>query len=132
MNRYLLVAIAVIFGGFLAITASKQSQKAEPKAVNVSEIGANVSNMTGTITIAGIMGAVSNEDSSVIGIVDVKDVKELQCKNPGCQKRIIPVKCSGKRPSLGDEIRATGSFVKNGAGFVFAAEAIKVVRSHKI
>jgi hypothetical protein len=102
---------------------------AGPKALNVRDVGSDPLSHAGTITITGVMGGVSQQDPSVFGIMDLK---ELQCKARNCEKLLIPVKYQGKQPVPGDEVKVTGSFVKLGDGLLFAAQKVKVVRNHKI
>ncbi|OGU05705.1 MAG: hypothetical protein A2075_24960 [Geobacteraceae bacterium GWC2_58_44] len=127
MNKnYIYVMVAVIIGAVIAFGLVKQG---EAKLLNVNEIGSDPSAFTGTITFTGVMGAVSQEDRSVIGVMDLK---ELKCTSANCNKILIPVKCVGAVPAMGDELKVTGSFVKNPTGFMFAADKLKVVRNHKI
>ena len=125
MNKFVYIFVAVIIGASIAFAGCTK----EAKALNVNEIGADPAAFTGTITVAGIMAGVAPTDPNVIGIMDLK---ELQCKSPGCNKIIIPVKCTGAKPALGDEIKVTGSFSKLPEGYLFTADKIKVVQSHKI
>ena len=120
--------IAVVAALVVAIVFVVVSMK-DAKALNVGDVGNDPASYTGTITIAGIMGGISQQDPSIFGIMDVK---ELQCTTPGCNKVFIPVKYQGKLPVLGDEVRVTGSFVNLGQGMLFTAQNVKVIRNHKI
>jgi hypothetical protein len=126
MQKYIFIAVAVILGAGIIFT---QVSHDEVKVVNVSEIGNNPAAFTGTITLAGIMAVASQNDRSVFGIMDTK---ELQCKTGNCNKIYIPVKYMGKQPIVGDEVRATGKFIKLENGYTFAAEKVKVVGNRKI
>lgn len=126
MKKYVFVAVAVVIGLAVAFGLAKQG---DAKVLNVNDIGADPAAFTGTITVTGIMAGVSQHDKSVIGIMDIK---ELQCKSANCNKIFIPIKISGPLPIVGDEIRATGQFEKNSAGYLFAAQQVKVVKNHKI
>lgn len=101
----------------------------DAKALNVGDVGNDPASYTGTITIAGVMGGISQQDPSIFGIMDVK---ELKCTTPNCNKVFIPVKYQGNLPVLGDEVRVTGSFVNLGQGMLFTAQNVKVIRNHKI
>lgn len=118
-----IAAAVVAIIGFIVITMG------DARALNVNDVGNDPASFKGTITITGIMGGVSQQDPSVFGIMDIK---ELQCTTPNCNKLFIPVKHQGQTPRLGDEVRVTGSFVKDSGGFLFAAQQVKVVRNHKI
>ena len=120
--------IAVVAALAVAIVFVVVSMK-DAKALNVVDVGSDPASYTGIITIAGIMGGISQQDPSIFGIMDVK---ELQCTTPGCNKLLIPVKYQGKLPVLGDEVKVTGSFVNLGGGLLFTAQDVKVLRNHKI
>lgn len=126
MKKYIYVLVALLIGGAVAFGLAKQG---DAKILNVNEVGSDPAAFTGAITLTGIMGGVSNTDSTIIGIMDLK---ELQCTSANCNKIFIPVKYSGAQPVLGDEVRVTGSFVKLDGGYLFAAEQLKVVKNHKI
>ena len=125
-KQYVVLAVALVIGLVLGFALLS---KGDAKALNVNDIGADPAAFTGTITITGIMAGVSQYDKSVIGIMDIK---ELQCQSANCNKIFIPIKVTGALPTAGDEIRATGQFLKNAQGYLFAAEKIKVVKNHKI
>ena len=120
--------IAVVAALAIVIVFVVVSMK-DAKALNVGDVGSDPASYTGIITIAGIMGGISQQDPSIFGVMDVK---ELQCTTPGCNKLLIPVKYQGKLPVLGDEVKVTGSFVNLGGGLLFTAQDVKVIRNHKI
>lgn len=126
MKKYAIIAAAIVIGIVVGFGVTRMG---EAKALNVNDIGADPSAFTGTITVTGIMAGVSQMDPSIIGIMDIK---ELQCTSANCNKIFIPIKVTGQKPAVGDEIRVTGQFQKLSGGFLFAAEKIKVVRNHKI
>ncbi|WP_215907321.1 hypothetical protein [Geomonas anaerohicana] len=121
----IIIAVALVFGVALAVTAGKVGQV---KTLTVAEVGTNPQLYTDKITITGVMAGVSPYDKAVIGIMDTK---EAQCKN-GCQKLFIPVKYPAQAPKVGDEIEATGKFTKYPTGYMFIAEKLKVVKHHDI
>jgi len=124
-KQYIIAAVACAVGLSLVFLLSSGSAK----AFSVSDVASDPAAFSGTITVTGIMGGLSPVDQTVFGIMDVK---ELQCKTQNCNKVLIPIKYQGKLPVLGDEIKATGSFVKVGDGYLFAAQNVKVLRHHKI
>lgn len=127
MKMYQQLAAALVLSTALAFGIA--GCQGDAKVVNVSEIGNKPEAFTGEMTVAGIMGGVSQYDKTVIGIMDVK---EMECKSGNCQKLFIPVKVAGELPSVGDEVRATGQFRKYPNGFLFEAKKIKVVKKHNI
>jgi len=127
MKKYIYIVVAVLVG---VVTAFALVQQGEAKVLSVNEIGTDPAAFTGTITFRGVMGGISQTDSSVVGIMDVK---ELQCTSANCNKIMIPVKCAANPPVLGDEVKVTGSFrVEPTGGYMFVADNVKVVKNHKI
>lgn len=126
MKKYLFIFAALAVGVAIAFAFSQQSG---PKALTVTEVGANPSAYSGTITVSGVMAGVYRPDPTIFGIMDLK---ELQCKTANCNKLIIPVKYQGPRPVLGDEVRITGNLVNSGQGYLLVAQNLKVVRNHRI
>jgi hypothetical protein len=126
MKKCILIFAVLAVGIAAAFAIYKQSG---PKALSVNEVGADPAAFTGTITVTGIMAGVSRDNPAIFGIMDVK---ELQCTTANCNKLFIPVRYQGQQPVPGDEIRATGSLVDSGQGYLFVAQSLKVVRNHKI
>lgn len=126
MKKYLIISAALAVGVAVVFAFSRQN---EPKALTVSEVGADPAAYSGTITVTGVMAGVYRQDPTIFGIMDVK---ELQCQTANCNKVIMPVKYQGPQPVLGDEIRLTGSLVNSGQGYLFVAQNLKVLRNHKI
>lgn len=127
MKMYQRLVAALALGAALAFgTAGCQG---DSKVVNVSEIGSKPELFNGEITLAGVVGAISPYDKTVVGLMDVK---ELQCKSANCEKVFIPVRVVERTPSVGDEIKATGSFHKYPNGFTFDAKKVKLVKKHDL
>ncbi len=101
----------------------------EAKALNVNEVASDPGAYQGDITLVGVTKAFARNDQEVFGIIDLK---ELQCTSPNCNMAVIPVKYSGSRPVLGDEVRVTGRFSAVPGGYLFTAAELKVVRRHQI
>lgn len=126
MKKYVLAAVGLA----LVIAATVVFlQQDNVHALSVSEVGSDPAAFTGTITVTGVTYGFSRQDPNLFGIMDVK---ELQCQSPNCNKLIVPVKFQGTLPTVGDEVRLTGSFVNSGGGYLFAAEQIEVLRNHKL
>lgn len=98
-------------------------------ALNVNDVASDPQAYTGSITIRGVMGAVSSQDSNIFGIMDVK---ELQCTVQGCEKVFLPIRYAGRRPSMGDEVIVVGSFTENGGSLVLDADSVRIVRNHNL
>lgn len=122
-------AIAAIALAVVALIGIIVVSTGNAKALNVNDVANDPASFSGTITITGIMGGTSQQDPSVFGVMDIK---ELQCKTPNCNKLLIPIRYQGQAPRFGDEVKVTGSFIKESGGFMFAAQQVKVLRNHKI
>lgn len=126
MKRNIIIAVAFAAGIVLSYALFFRG---DANALQVNQVGADPSAYSGTITVTGIMAGISQQDPSVFGMFDLK---ELQCTTPNCNKLYLPVRHQGAMPKPGDEVRVSGSFMKTGDGFLFAASNVKVVRNHRI
>jgi hypothetical protein len=121
--------IAVLTIALIAVIVFVIVSQGGAKALNVRDVGGDPSSFSGTITITGIMGGVSQQDPSIFGIMDIK---ELQCTTPNCNRQFIPVRYQGRLPAVGDEVKVTGSFINVSGGYLFAAQNVRVLRNHRI
>ena len=103
--------------------------KGNADALQVNQVAADPAAYSGPVTITGIMAGTSQQDPTIFGMIDLK---ELQCNSPNCNKLYLPVKYRGSLPKLGDEVRVSGTFTQMGGGYIFSATDMKVVRNHKI
>lgn len=126
MKRNIIIAVAFAIGIVLSYALFFRG---DANALQVNQVGADPSAYSGTITVTGIMAGISQQDPSVFGMFDLK---ELQCTTPNCNKLYLPVRHQGAMPKPGDEVRVSGSFMKTGDGFLFTASNVKVVRNHRI
>lgn len=98
-------------------------------ALSVDEVAMDPGAYEGTITIAGLTTNLYKDDNTLFGI---KDMAELNCNNPYCKRPVLPIRFQGPLPILGDEVRVTGTFAKNGSNYYFNSEKLKVVQNHKL
>ncbi|WP_305045700.1 hypothetical protein [Geoalkalibacter sp.] len=110
----------------LLVSLSACSENA-PAALNVNDLRSDPGAFNGTLTVTGILGAFSQHDPQIFGIMDKS---ELQCTSPNCNKFYLPVRFAGQVPGYGDEVVITGSFMPG--SMLFAATDLKVVRNHKL
>jgi hypothetical protein len=125
-KRYLIISGALAFFGALALFLIGPGSTA---ALNVNDVGSDPAAFSGDITITGIVAGVSQQDPAIIGMMDKR---ELQCTTPNCNKIYIPFKAAEYTPNRGDEVRIKGRFVTTAVGYVFMADNVKVVRTHRI
>ncbi len=126
MKKFALIGVVLAIGIAVGMTVLRP---AETSALNVNDVAFDPGAFAGTITLAGVTAGFAPNDQTLFGIMDLK---ELQCNSPNCNKKILPVRFTGKVPDLGDEVRVTGSFVAAGNGYLFASEQVEVVRNHKL
>jgi hypothetical protein len=77
----------------------------------------------------GITYGYSQSDATIVGVMDKK---ELQCTTPNCNKVLLPVKITGTRPAIGDEVKISGSFTREPGGYLFHADKMEVLANHKL
>ncbi len=63
--------------------------KGNADALQVNQVAADPAAYSGPVTVTGIMAGMSQQDPTVFGMFDLK---ELQCKMPNCNKLYLPVK----------------------------------------
>jgi len=126
MQKNIIIAIALAVGIALSYALFFRG---DANALQVNQVAADPSAYSGTITVTGVMAGTSQQDPSVFGIFDLK---ELQCTTPNCNKLYLPVKYQGAMPKPGDEVQVSGSFVPASGSYLFSATNVKVVRNHKI
>jgi predicted small lipoprotein YifL len=98
-----------------------------PTALNINDLRSDPGAFTGTLTVTGILGAFSQHDPQIFGVMDKS---ELQCTSPNCNKFYLPVRFAGPIPAYGDEVVVTGSFMPGTT--LFAATELKVIRNHSL
>lgn len=81
------------------------------------------------LTLEGVVYAYAKGDTTVVGVMDKK---ELQCTTPNCSKALLAVKVPGKQLSRGDEIKASGTIVKESWGYVLLADDVEVITTHNL
>jgi hypothetical protein len=128
MKKKHLLALA---GAALAVVAvasiAAVNLKTGPLPLNVNDVRSDPTAFQGTLTIVGIMAAVSPTDPTIFGVMDKS---ELLCNSPNCNKFYLPVRYEGPRPAHGDEVEVTGTFTHGGR--LLTATAVKTLRNHKI
>ena len=125
-KKQLIIIGAIAFVVILALLVFTPGRT---DALGVNDVGSDPAAFAGTITITGIVAGVSQQDPSIIGMMDKK---ELQCKSQNCKKMYIPFKASGYTPNRGDEVLVQGQFVTTAGGYLFMADTVKVVNNHQI
>jgi predicted small secreted protein len=128
MQKHAMLLIFIVIAAF-TVSGCGNPAGHDVKALNVNDLRSDPAAFTGTLTVTGVMAAVSPQDPEIFGIMDKS---ELLCTMPGCKKFYLPVLYRGQKPSMGDEIIVNGSFIKSGPGWLFTAETLRVVRKHKL
>lgn len=123
--RFVTFCGIVLVGMVLFVTGCKKDNPPLGVGQVVSDPGA----FSESMDVVGITYAYSTSDPSVMGIMDRG---ELQCASPTCTKQLLPVRVSGPRPAVGDEVRVTGVMVKEAAGYLFKADAVQILARHNL
>ncbi len=128
MKKKHALALAGIGLAALAVAAvAAVSRTSVPPPLQVNDVRSDPAAFQGTLTIVGIMAAVSPTDPTIFGVMDKS---ELLCNSPNCNKFFLPVRYQGPRPAHGDEVQVTGTFTHGGP--LLTATAVKTLRNHKI
>ena len=123
--RNLFVFIAAI--SLLALAAGCKNDS--PATFQVNDVASDPAAFDGPMTVVGIVNAYAQSDATIVGIMDKK---ELQCTTPNCNKVLLPVKFTGARPAIGDEVRISGAFSRLPGGYLFQAEKMEVLARHNL
>jgi hypothetical protein len=123
MKKYTLALSAILFVAIFSFGCQKKGDG----ALNVNDLRSDPTAFTGTLTVTGIMAAVSQHDPQIFGIMDKS---ELLCTSPNCNKFYLPIRFAGQRPGYGDEVVVTGTFTEGGR--LFSATAVNILRNHKL
>jgi hypothetical protein len=123
-SRNFFVFIAAIF--LLALAAGCKN---ETPSFQINDVASDPGAFEGPLTVVGITYGYSQSDATIMGVMDKK---ELQCTTPNCNKVLLPVKITGARPAIGDEVRISGSFSREPGGYLFHAEKMEVLATHRL
>jgi hypothetical protein len=124
-SRNLFVFITAIL--LLALAAGCKNDA--PGAFQINDVASDPAAFDGPLTLVGIVNAFAQSDATIVGVMDKK---ELQCTTPNCNKVLLPVKITGTRPAIGDEVRISGSFSREPGGYLFRAEKMEVLANHRL
>jgi hypothetical protein len=119
-----LVCLSIL--AFVGVAAGCNDQAA---VFQVNDVVSDPGAFSKPLTLEGVVYGYAKGDTSIVGVMDKK---ELQCKTPNCNKALLAVKAPGTQLSVGDEIKASGSIVKESWGYVLKADDVKVVTRHKL
>ncbi len=122
--RNLFVLVAAL--SFLALATGCKN---EAPAFGVNDVVSDPGAFSGSLTLVGIVNAYSQSDATIVGVMDKK---ELTCTTPNCEKVLLPVKITGPRPAIGDEVRISGSFTAESWGQLFNASEMEVLATHNL
>ncbi len=98
---------------------------AEPETggtVGVDQLMNNVDKYRGTITIEGVVSAVSPKDR-VLSLIDTQEFKK--CAVVTCAKLTLPVRWSGTMPSVKEQVRVEGEVKESRGKLIFEAKTLQ-------
>ena len=122
LNVLVYVSILALFG----LTAGCKEQVS---VFQINDVVSDPGAFSKPLIIEGVVYAYAKDDSSIVGVMDKK---ELQCKTPNCNKVLLAVKVPETRLEVGDEIKASGSIIKESWGYMLKADQVKVVTKHDL
>ncbi|MDW7709187.1 MAG: hypothetical protein SCH98_01840 [Deferrisomatales bacterium] len=126
-KKHALALAGIGLAALAAVAVAAVSRTSAPPPLQVNDVRSDPTAFQGTLTVIGIMAAVSPTDPTVFGVMDKS---ELLCTSPNCNKFFLPVRYEGPRPAHGDEVEVTGTFTHGGR--LLTATAVKTLRNHKI
>lgn len=113
----------------LAVLVTFAGCKSEAPAFQVNDVVSDPGAFNGSLTLEGVVYAYAQADATILGVMDKK---ELQCTTPNCNKVLMPVKVSTPRPAIGDEVKISGTIVKEEWGYLMMASQVEVIRNHEL
>ena len=99
------------------------------EAYQINDVASDPGAYSGVLKLEGVVYAFSKDDPSIVGVMDKK---ELQCKTPNCKKVLLAMRTTGSKLAIGDEVKVSGSIVKEDWGYLLKADQIQVVGNHKL
>lgn len=119
----------VIFVFMFACVAIASGCKDNAPLFQVNDVVSDPGAYSGALTVEGVVSAFSEQDASIVGIMDKK---ELQCTTPNCKKVLLAVKVVDAKLAVGDEVKVSGSIVKESWGYLLKADQVQVVGRHNL
>ncbi|MDT8419493.1 MAG: hypothetical protein RQ754_03615 [Desulfuromonadales bacterium] len=126
MKRFVNKAVLLVVL-FVSITVISGCQEGVT-VFQVNDVVSDPGAFSKPLTLEGVVYQHAKGDATIVGVMDKK---ELQCKTPNCNKALMAVKVTGTSLSIGDEVKVSGTIVKERWGYLFKADQVKVVANHK-
>jgi len=114
---------------FVALVGITAGCKDSAVIFQVNDVVSDPGAFSKPLALEGVVYAFAKADPSIVGVMDKK---ELQCTTPNCNKALLAVKAPGTQLAVGDEIKVSGSIVKEDWGYVLKADEVQVITRHKI
>lgn len=119
----------VVYIAMLAVLGLTIGCKEQAPVFQVNDVISDPGAFSKRVIIEGIVYSFSKDDTSIVGIMDKK---ELQCTSPNCNKNLFAIKSNGVKLKVGDEIKAAGAISKESWGYILNADSIIVATNHKL
>ncbi len=127
MNQLSLKSVCFLF--LLASLVILTGCKNDALVYQVNDVSSDPGAYSGALTMEGVVYTFSQQDPSLVGIMDKK---ELQCTTPNCKKTLLAMRVVDSKLAVGDEIKVSGSLVKESWGYLLKAEEVKIMAKHKL
>lgn len=122
---YILGIIVLIVGIFFVGSINRKTKTLSASGVlSVNDIQADPSAYKGIVTITGVVARVSEQDPNLFAIIETSEA--ILCKQTGCARFYLKVKCEGQTAKVWDEVNVTGSFSEGGQ--LFNATKVEVLK----
>ena len=129
MNQFQLIHKAICLVFLITPLLGISGCKNDPMVYQVNDVISDPSAYSGNLSLEGVVYAFAKENPSIVGVMDKK---ELQCTSTSCSKALIAVQITDAKLSVGDEVKVSGTLVKENWGYLMKANRVKVVANHKL
>ncbi len=106
----------------LALSSALAAEPETGGTVGVDQLMKNVDKYRGSISVEGVVSAVSPRDH-MLSLIDAQEFK--RCRVTTCATLTLPVRWAGTMPSVKDQVRVEGEIKENRGKLVFEAKTLQ-------
>lgn len=136
MKRFILVLLLTLIFPMVLIcnggrnegvlSAAFAAESGTGKTVGVDQLMKNVEKYRGSISVEGVVSAVSAREH-MLSLIDTQEFKK--CRVTTCATLTLPVRWAGAMPSIKDQVRVEGEIKEHKGKLVFEAKTLQVAAS---
>ena len=127
MNQLIYKSVFSLF--LIASLVIMAGCKNDAPVYQVNDVVSDPGAYNGVLTLEGVVYTFAKQDPSIVGIMDKK---ELQCKTPNCKKTLLAMQVMDSKLAVGDEVKVSGSIVKESWGYLLKAKQVQIMINHKL